>query len=64
MTPEQLAALHLTFFEWLQRLHAEQYTGSIVVHFAQGRPTVIEFPKESTSVHLDNGRGTRDTVSN
>lgn len=41
-----------TFAGTLDRLYREQFTGSIVVLFGQGVPSVIEIPCEPTRIRL------------
>lgn len=39
-----------TFFDLLRRLHQDEYTGLIILHWAQGEPKKVEFP--GTQVRL------------
>ena len=41
-----------TFFELLSQLHQDEYTGVLVLHFAQGRPKVAEQPGPVTQIRL------------
>ncbi len=46
----------VTLVEMLQRLYAERYTGSIVIHWAQGHPVTLEIPKASLLIKLASPR--------
>ncbi len=41
-----------TFYEFLTRLHQDAYTGTVVLHFGQGKPMVAEIPGPTTQVRL------------
>jgi hypothetical protein len=49
---QQADPVSTTFFEFLSRLHQDEFTGVIVLHFAQGRPKVVEQPGPSVQVRL------------
>jgi len=38
------------------RLAANQHTGPVIIHLAQGQPNVVEIPGESTRIPVDKGR--------
>lgn len=41
-----------TFAEALQQFYAQQFTGAVTIHFAQGHPNAIEIPQEPTRIRL------------
>ena len=42
-----------SFPDLLERLHREQYTGPVILHFAQGRPNHVEIPAKPETIVLD-----------
>lgn len=42
-----------TFAEMLQKLHAEQYTGPVIIQFGQGVPSEVQIPCEPQRIRLD-----------
>jgi len=42
-----------TFPDVLERLYCEQYTGPVILHFAQGRPNHVEIPAKPETIVLD-----------
>lgn len=41
-----------TFYEMLTRLHQDAYTGQVVLHLHQGKPTVAEIPGPAEQIRL------------
>ncbi len=50
---------HETFPDWLARLHLDQFTGPVLVHFLHGRPKCVEVFAEC--VRLDNAPSVKQT---
>jgi hypothetical protein len=42
-----------TFAETLDKLHADQHTGPVTIHFQHGMPKSVEIPSEPTRIRLD-----------
>lgn len=47
------------FADVLAKLHAQQHTGAVTIHFAQGYAVRVELPGEPIRIKLDNGRRRR-----
>lgn len=48
-----------TFVDVIQRLYAEQFTGEMLVRWAQGHPRIVEFPAAPERIVLDTDRRRR-----
>lgn len=55
MSAAQTSDPRESFSALLARLHLEQHTGAVILHFGQGVPSRVEFVK-STVIVLDNAK--------
>ena len=51
-----VATDRVSFAAMLEKLYSDKHTGPIVVHFAQGKPNVVEIPCEPMRIPLDSGK--------